>query len=745
MKRRNFIRGLGLGSAALVTAKAAGAAEDPASTPLPPFDYGKIQTLDDAITEEGFVMVRIELKGHPDKKPYVHKGKIRVKGAEVRRRKAYFFEQDEDEFSGDLSTYRVSLHGDDTEVIVLWLAGASVDTGISLQGGNKCQFRISDILDKDEAELECDGMKVRANLLLDRETGEIRLADFGAAEPGEDFDFIAMADPQGGLPDDEQQLDTRMKIHNAFIQESVALANGLDLDPLFTVIIGDVCDKWGYEKDLRQMNAFLSQLNSPVIYGIGNHETLLRSEFGPGYNMRAFDNYLSAQQAINGLDKLLYSFNAGNWHFVVWPDPLRPGFWETHPHYFDWLERDLEKYRDRPGMVFQHVPVHPAGISPHINYAESVFVKRTFLEILSRHGNVKYVLSGHVHIPVRASFKTAVSYRGIQLVNLPAAGYRPRAFGEEDFYGGPTQGIAMVHIRGNKASIQYKTVTEELFDYPPEFPAFDEKAYPLWLQYKWELPAGDRIINGDFSDGFKGWARRFVYREDHDPSNLCEIRPSPGNADKPSLYLFARKRGYMAPGQDRLPQDINRICQAVALEKGLSPFLRFSYLIDGQHTDMNGYCGGFVWIEGYCLSNKVLNLMYSVNKIWVNIGGQYSNLRRVPCIQMGLNGRTDTWHECQLNIREDHDNHSQDGSFRDLDIDRLIINLGAWHINDGDDQPFGIYFNGFRLDYDLPGSSRAGGIGIDPKAEEDQWWRNKIWPSKNIAGEHRYIIATQKT
>jgi hypothetical protein len=358
MKRRNFIRGLGLGSAALVTAKAAGVAADPASTPLPPFDYGKILTLDDAITEEGLVMVRIELKGHPDKKPYVHKGKIRVKGAKVRRMKAYFFEQDEDEFSGDLSTYQVSLHGNDTEVIVLWLAGASVDTGISLQGGNKCQLRISDILDNDEVELECDGMKVRANLLLDRETGEIRLADFGAAEPGEDFDFIAMADPQGGLADDEQQLDTRMKIHNAFIQESVALANGLDLDPLFTVIIGDVCDKWGYEKDLRQMNAFLSQLNSPVIYGIGNHETLLRSEFGPGYNMQAFDNYLSAQQAINGLDKLLYSFNAGNWHFVVWPDPLRPGFWETHPHYFDWLERDLENIPARTGPSRRHIPAY---------------------------------------------------------------------------------------------------------------------------------------------------------------------------------------------------------------------------------------------------------------------------------------------------------------------------------------------------------------------------------------------------
>ncbi len=570
MKRRNFIRGLGLGSAALVTTKAAGVKPEPVNPPLPPFDYGKILSLDDARTGEGHVMVRIELRGHPDKKPYLHKGKIRVQGAEVRRMRSYFFEQDEDEFSGDLATYQVFLQGNDTEVIVLWMEGPSRDTWIQLQGSH-CPIWISEILEKNEVEFECNGMRIKANLLLDREIGEILLDDIGAAEPGEVFDFIAMADPQGGFPDDEQQLDTRMKIHNAFVQESVALANRLDFDPLFTVIIGDVCDKWGYEKDLRQMNAFLSRLKSPVIYGIGNHETLLHSEFGPGYNMQAFENYLAAQKAINGLDKLLYSFNAGNWHFVVWPDPLRPGFWETHPHYFDWLERDLEKYRERPVMVFQHVPVHPAGISPHINYAESVYVKRTFLEILSRFGNVKYVLSGHVHIPLRASFKTAVSYRGIQLVNLPAAGYRPRAFGEEDFYGGPTQGIALVHIRGNEASIKYKTVTEESFEYPPEFPAFDEKAYPLWLQYKWELPAGDRIVNGDFSNGFEGWARRFVYQEDQDPSNVCEIRPSPGNPDKPSLYLFARKRGTWLPDRTAFRRTSTGSARQLSWKKACPP------------------------------------------------------------------------------------------------------------------------------------------------------------------------------
>jgi hypothetical protein len=182
----------------------------------------------------------------------------------------------------------------------------------------------------------------------------------------------------------------------------------------------------------------------------------------------------------------------------------------------------------------------------------------------------------------------------------------------------------------------------------------------------------------------------------------------------------------------------------VKLEKGLSPCHRFNYFIDGEISDMDGYCGGYAWIEGYARSKKVLNLIYSVNKIWVNIGAQYSKSVKVPSVQMGLNGRTDTWNECLLNIREDHDIHSQGLSFGEMGIDRLIINLGVWNINEGDDQPFGIYFNDFRLEYDLPGSSESGGVHIDPKGKEDEWWRNKSGISTNLAGEHRYFIATPK-
>ncbi|NJM94261.1 MAG: hypothetical protein HC842_06005, partial [Cytophagales bacterium] len=131
----------------------------------------------------------------------------------------------------------------------------------------------------------------------------------------------------------------------------------------------------------------------------------------------------------------------------------------------------MERHKDRPTFFFQHVPIHPIGINPLIDYCEEVHVKRLLFDILGKHGNVKYVLSGHVHIPVKASFKTAVEHRGMKLINLPAAGYRPRAFGEPDFNGGPSQGFVVVEVQGEQVRLTAKTLTEEEYEYPSSFPA----------------------------------------------------------------------------------------------------------------------------------------------------------------------------------------------------------------------------------------------------------------------------------
>ena len=735
-----------MGSAAMAARPVMPAAGPEDVPTLPEYRYGEIRSMEDVYTDGGLVLLRIELErslGEMADDP----GKFfQVKNGSLERIRGWFADR----------------------VFVLWLKDATADTEIAFRGRKGTRFRLAELIRAKEITATPEAIRdrsgpvvARMNFLLDRETGEIDLSEIGVAEPGDQYSFVAMADPQGGFPDDSEGLKTRMKIHNAFIEESVRLANQLDFQPLFHMVIGDVCDDWGYEKDLAQMNQFLSRLRSPVLYGIGNHETLLRSVFEPGYHMEPFHHYLAAQKAMNGLEKLLYSFNAGRWHYVVWPDPLRDRFWETHPHYFDWLERDLEKHRHRPAMVFQHVPSHPIGISPHINYAESVEVKRTFLEILARHGNVKVVLSGHVHIPLKASMKTAVSYKGIRLISLPAAGYRPRAFGEEDYYGGPSQGIALVHIRDDQAQIQFKTVTGELFDYPGQLPPFNETSFPLWLQHPWELPAAPHFRNGDFSKGLESWARRYLYMEDSGPSNVCEVRNAPGLSSSSALYLYNRCRGYRAPGQDRLPQDMNRICQAISVDPGSTPFISFRYLVDATYFDPGSYTGGFVWIEGFSGSQKTFNMMYSAGKIWVNIGGKYSLTREFPFIQMELPSEPGTWHLAELNpaadyeraaredpsAREDpvadYDRPGREINFRDLGTDRLVVHLGVWHINDGKEQPFGIWFTDLSVTGEAEYPSRVDGQETGPKPKADEWWRNKLWPSANIAGEHRYIIATQ--
>jgi len=731
MKRRRFIRDLGLGGTGVLVADRALSQSSEFK-----YSYGSVESLDEAITKEGLINVRLEFKAKEEVEIQSMKGKVLVKGGEMARIKEYFFEKGEDLL--DSGEFDISASNQKTDVIAVWIKEAQPDTEIRIKGkGINGSLTLQELVEKPERILVLNKMQVTANLLLDREVGQIAPADFNAEDPGDSFRLAVLADPQGGDPNEEGNHPTRMKIHNAWIEETIKQTN--IVNPLATLILGDIVDGQGQERNFIQMAEYFKKLESPVLYAIGNHESRYRSVFTPGYNMEAFNNYFDAQKKLNGLELLLYSFNLGQWHFVVWPDPLRRNFWETHPHYFDWLERDLERFKDKPTVFFQHVPAHPIGINPLINYAESVDVKRTLLNILSRHGNVKYIFSGHVHIPVKASFKTAVNINGMKMINLPPAGYRPRAFGEEDYHGGPCQGLLVLDFDGNDCKATYRTVMEEGYVYPENLPAFDQQKYPLWLNHKWELSSGDKIVNPDFSSNLDGWSKRFVYHEDEDPSNVCESRMIDGRS---SLYLYSRKRGFDVPGQDRLPQTINRICQSVRLDGISNPSLSFKYRID-EISDLEGWCGAYVWLEGFSGSVKKLNLIYSSGVAYAGLGGNMSKSEFINNIHLGLNETPGKWMDVSLNIAKDH-NANTDTSFDELQLDRLVINLGVWTINDGADYPYGIYLTDFSMDYDQLKKSLSGGKAITAKADAKIWWLGKYMPFTHIAGDHRYIFGTKK-
>lgn len=742
MKRRFFLKNLGLGTSGIMAAPVL--ANSNRTSELPPYFYGTPDSLAEIINDEGQVALRVAIKYPEEPRQISLDGKIKVKNGSIDRMRHFQFEPDEDRLIEQTGAFHVQNDSESKDIITMWIKEPQVKTRISIDlPDDKIQFTLGELITEKEVRHQTDDYECIINYLLYKEIGVIDPAEAGIKDAGNNFTFIAMADPQGGDPNDPGDRNTRMKIHNAFIEESVALVNRLEIDPAFTIVIGDVTDAWGFKDDFERMNQYLHQLKTPVLYEIGNHETRLDIDFSPGYNMEGFNNYFAATKDISGIDKLLYSFDLGEWHFIVWPDPLRTNFWENHPHYFDWLERDLEKNKHRPTMFFQHVPAHPVGINPLINYCETVGVKRTLLNILSRHGNVRYDLSGHVHLPVKASVKTAVDFEGIKMINLPAAGFRPRAFGEQDYFGGPSQGVAIVDIKGKEAEITFKTVTDEEFRYPDTLPAFNDKLFKLWLNYKWELPAEQGFINGDFFEDLNGWSRRYVYMEDENPSNICEVRKPEENNGKPALYLYTRRRGYMKPGQDRLPQDINRISQAVSLQPGARPQLSFSYLLDGENCDFDGFNGAYIWVEGYRGSLKVVNMMYSANKVWVNIGGNYGFKKYGLPVMIDLKDSPNKWHDANLNIAEDYNNFNEkDGSYASLKPDKLIVTMGLWNINDGEEQPFAIYFKDFSILQNSNSPSTIDGKPVQKKPKEMEWWRGRWTNVKNVAGEHRYMLAT---
>lgn len=726
MKRRNFVKSLGAGiSTGYMLSNTRFNNSNPYQKP--------VKTLEDALSQEGLLMIRISVTGLKDEMKDLNT-RIKVDNAKVERMKFYWFENGEDNFSNSKNLASLKTHKNDEDVLVLWLDDVEENTILRLQADTERTVTLEQLLSGEQGILLENG-KIIINLLFDKEIGTIDPAELGIPSDEDNFRFTILADPQGGNPETENtESPTRMKIHNAFIEETIELINNLEPQPAFNLVLGDFVDSKGQEGHFKQMLEYHDRLKTPYLIEVGNHETAYSAKF-KAYDMSALDNYFAAQKQANGMDKILYSFDLGQWHFIVWPDPLRSTFWPTHPHYFDWLERDLEKNKKKPTIFLQHIPIHPIGINPLINYAESPEVKRMLMQILSEHGNVKYVFSGHVHIPIKASVKTAVEYKGIKFINLPAAGFRPRAFGEQDLYGGPSQGMAVLDISGETLDLSFHTVSGEVYQYPESFPTFEPEKYPLWLKYTWELPANDELLNAGFTAGLQHWHRRFVHHEDVNPSNIATVKPGAGQNGSAALYLYSRERGYQIPGQDRLPQEINRVCQVIKLQPEELPSAAINFWLEEEHYHPDALSSVYFWIEGFAGSLKKLNLVYAPGKIMGGIGGRYSQSNVVYPLHFDLPATPGKWQKAMLNLAEDFKQQSGQ-SLSEAGMDKLAINLGVWSINDGVDQKASILIDKVQL-INNSDASNVDGSAISKKAESDIYHRRV----NHTAGEH--IIAPQ--
>jgi hypothetical protein len=246
------------------------------------------------------------------------------------------------------------------------------------------------------------------------------------------------------------------------------------------------------------------------------------------------------------------------------------------------------------------------------------------------------------------------------------------------------------------------------------------------------LPARDGLVNGDFENGLDGWARRYVYCEDKDPSSICRTAAGIGQTGSKALYLFCRKRDYEVPGDNRMPQTVNQICQAVRVQEGKSPLLNLRYRLEGVNYTPGDDSGACVMIEGYQGSCKRSLLVYWIGRAFFKPRGLWSSVRDYK--HFDITSSPDEWHDVIIDVKRDFERTTTGVRWEDLKLGKLVITLGVWNVNQtlaGENEHkklrIAIYFDDLEIlnvADNSDGQSTVDGIAIEVKNEaeiESRW------------------------
>ena len=503
---------------------------------------------------------------------------------------------------------------------------------------------------------------------------KLDLASLGLTEKKKKYSFIVMADTQGGDPN-VANLHGRIGPTNERIKLIVKSINREPVQPEFVMVAGDVIDDEAEKEHFEAMHSLLSEINAPVLYEMGNHESPYPGNAStPGIfnpeneenNFELVSNYVLAQKKMSGINRLCYSFDVGDVHYIVFPNPIRPGFFETYPC-FDWLEQDLRDHKDQPVVFFHHSPVVPTGHSHTVSYSEKPSIKRRHMELLAAHGNVKYAVSGHVHMPFKSTVKTVRVYKGTTYINLPSAGIGTRNFGEKDIVSQPTVGYAVVTVDGTKIDMKLKHFDEDVL--LPQASEFNPDDYKLWFYDDWELPAFNTLHNGDFNEGLKHWSKYFIFMQDKNPKITQNVIKDP---QKTSALEFYIDKNVPYGGA----VTYNQVSQMIDLQNRDKACLNFEYKLDSQ--DLLGNAGGVVSVALYSGKKNLGKIVYCFGKAYNRLDGSHTS--SYDYVHYDCNYKPDAWNKGQINVFDDIALIQGDRKSRLSlkDADKVKITLQAW-------------------------------------------------------------------
>ncbi len=206
-----------------------------------------------------------------------------------------------------------------------------------------------------------------------------------------DLHFVAKGLVQGHAP-------------RARLQAAIAFINTHHTDATACVVSGDMVDL-ATPEDYQALGKELSALNIPLLPMVGNHDdrALLQGTFPlPDNHMPGFVQHGCAVDGaiLLCLDTLMPGSDAGE-------------FCEAR---LNWLEAQLAQSPDTPHLLFLHHPPMPLGL-PMLD-PDRMRDGERFLDLITGHANVAYLLMGHVHRPL------AGHIRGIPFCTIRSALYQ---------------------------------------------------------------------------------------------------------------------------------------------------------------------------------------------------------------------------------------------------------------------------------------------------------------------------------
>jgi 3',5'-cyclic AMP phosphodiesterase CpdA len=496
---------------------------------------------------------------------------------------------------------------------------------------------------------------------------------------GRTHSFAIVADPQ--LPGHEEYVGNwaqHPKLEYRNYYRAIRKINRLKPD--FVVILGDFVAKPTITPQYQNFIRMTELFDIPVVLVHGNHDGRF-----------PFSQFFNAQDTLSGFQSLHYSFDVGQWHYVV-----LPSIYDEYDseQLLKWLAKDMKANQHRDTIVFSHYPYLPQGLTQLEYYAQNpIGLRKAIMDEVLNYGNTKYWFAGHVHNGLKTSVKISWEYRGATFVTVPT-NVVPRNYGEEFpiFNRGMDQGgyfmtvdvkptgVTLIGRRGNQP---------QTFTYPERFQPFRDGIEPRWFT---RIPMFDPkpFRNGSFERGLRHWYSVWRYKTDRQPGFITRRSKTHVSEGRNALMLAVREKG-----SDWAQDELTEVYQVVDVQPNRHPVLSLDYYIKKLSKVSGGYLrihafkdsahqGSMLFYFGHDGNNRPLSRTAAVFHLTAT--GKAETLRafqkftaQKEMMFWELQRSPGQWHHLKVDIQQLFQKGARlQGQPQRFNVDKMFIALGTW-------------------------------------------------------------------